>query len=195
MRLYYARGTPCPRWNSAALLASKSWILARKSWILASQSWPRRPREPHGQRKPQDNADRQRRHRRLRRPLKAHPVPVDHDEAERLGRHAPTHALGDQTIASPESKAGLRNGNDGSLAIDDRRTEHGRGVGLSADCFRELDDWRGNVLLQAFRLGVRQSPHGSLSSALTDGNAAPALLLPSNPLVCPSQADSRLLMS
>src|ERR1700690_316099 len=182
------RGDALSRWNSAAILASKSWI-------LASQSWPRGPGEPPGQRKPQDNADRQRRHRRLRRPLKAPPVPVDHDEAERLGRHAATHALGDQAVASPESKAGLRNGNDGSLTIDDRRTEHGCGVGLSADCFRELDELRRNILLQGFRLGVRQSPHGSISSALTDGNAAPALLIPSNPLVCPSQAVSRLLMS
>src|SRR5271155_5797606 len=111
MRLNYVFRTLCPGRNSAAILASKSW--------------PRRPREPHRQREPQDNADRQRGHRRLRRLLEAHAVPVDDDEAQRLGRHAAAHALDDETVASPQSEARLRYGNDGPVSIDDGRTEHG----------------------------------------------------------------------
>src|SRR3984957_17388641 len=130
MQLNYVQSTLYSGWNSAA---TTFWLVS-----LACDPRPRRPREPHRQREPQHHADRQRGEGGLRGLLETHAMAVDDDEAQRLGGHAAAHALGDQAIASPQSKAGLRNRNDGSVSIDDGRTEHGRRVRLLADCFREL---------------------------------------------------------
>src|ERR1700722_2171498 len=157
MQLNYVQSTLYSGWNSAA---TTFWRVS-----LACDPRPRRAREPHRQREPQHHADRQRGEGGLRGLLETHAMAVDDDEAQRLGGHAAAHALGDQAIASAQTEARARDGNYGPVSVNDRRTEHGRGVRFLADDFGKFRKRRRKVLLQSFRFGIRQSPHRSISSA------------------------------
>jgi hypothetical protein len=90
-------------------------------------------------------------------------MPVDDDEAQRLGCHAAGHALGDQTVASPRPKRALATGM--TVVSPSTMGEPNTAVAFAflADCLRELGKLGRNVLLQGFRLDSRQTPHRSIS--------------------------------